>query len=179
MAARRLVIARCARQGVMSRERRQGPERGLFMAGKRKGLRSKMSQQAQVLILLSIPVGAFLLTLLAFTFVQMRVSKRKRAERILQTKEGKSDNEGGCMLRTIDLMEVSEFQGSVMSRDEWSRELAKPRAERRGLSSMPADMSCTGADAVRMSESIARVASANAAARARGMANARFSATSR
>lgn len=83
------------------------------------------------------------------------------------------------MLRTIDLMEVSEFQGSVMSRDEWRRELAKPRAERRGLSSMPADMSCTGADAVRMSESIARVASVNAAARARGMANARFSATSR
>lgn len=83
------------------------------------------------------------------------------------------------MLRTIDLMEVSEFQGSVMSRDEWCRELAKPRAERQGLSSMPTDMSCTGADAVRMSESIARVASANAAARARGMANARFSATSR
>lgn len=70
------------------------------MAGKRKGLRFKMSQQAQVLILLSIPVGAFLLTLLAFAFVQMRASKRKRAERKLQTKEGKSDNGGVSSLRS-------------------------------------------------------------------------------
>ena len=83
------------------------------------------------------------------------------------------------MLRTIDLTEVDEFQGSAMSRDEWHHELARPRAERRGLSSMPADMSCTGADAMRMSESIARVASVNAATRARGMANARFSATNK
>ena len=83
------------------------------------------------------------------------------------------------MLRTIDLKEASEFQSSVMSHDEWRRELAKPRAERRDLSSMPTDMSCTGTDAERMSESIARMASANAAARARDMANARFSATNR
>ena len=83
------------------------------------------------------------------------------------------------MLRTIDIAKVEEFQGSVMSRDEWHHELAKPRAERRGLSSMPADMSCTGANAMRMSESIARVASANAAARARGLAKARFSATNK
>lgn len=83
------------------------------------------------------------------------------------------------MLKTIDLTEIDEFQGSTMSHDEWRHELAKPRAKRRGLSSMPADMSCTGADAVRMGESIARVTSANAAARARGMAKARFSATNR
>lgn len=83
------------------------------------------------------------------------------------------------MLRTIDLAKVDEFQGSAMSRDEWRHELTKPRAERHGLSSMPADMSCTGADAVRMGESIARIVSANAAARARGLAKARFSATNK
>lgn len=68
---------------------------------------------------------------------------------------------------------------SVMSYDEWRRELAKPRAERRGLPSMPIDMSCTGIDAEYMSQSILRVISANASARAREMANARFSATNR
>ena len=59
-----------------------------------------MGQQAQVLILLSIPVGAFVLTLVAFAFVQMRASKRRRAERMLQVKEGKSDNGGVSSLRS-------------------------------------------------------------------------------
>ena len=44
---------------------------------------------------------------------------------------------------------------------------------------MPIDMSCTGIDAERMSQSILRVVSANASARAREMAIARFSATNR
>lgn len=82
-------------------------------------------------------------------------------------------------MKTIDLTTVDDFHGSVMCHDEWRRELAKPRAERRGLSSMPADMSCTGADAFRMSESVARAVSANASVRARGLANAIFSATSK
>lgn len=76
-------------------------------------------------------------------------------------------------------MNFNSCVDSVMNHDEWRRELSKPRAERRGIPSMPADMSCTGADAERMSRSIFRVISANAAARAREMANARFSATSK
>lgn len=83
------------------------------------------------------------------------------------------------MLRTVDLTEVEEPRQVAMTREEWRRELAKPRAERRGLPRMPEEMSCTGADAFRMGEEIAREASANAARRARDMANARRSATDR
>lgn len=83
------------------------------------------------------------------------------------------------MLRTIDLTEAEKPRQLVMTPDEWRHELTKPRAERMGLPHMPEDMSCTGADALRMSEEIARATSANAARRARDMANARHSATNR
>ena len=57
-------------------------------------------------------------------------------------------------MKTIDLAKVDEMHETSMTDEEWRAELAKPRAERRGLSSMPEDMSITGADAERFTSSI-------------------------
>lgn len=83
------------------------------------------------------------------------------------------------MIKTVNFADLEPERTTAMSIEEYRAELAKPRAERRGLPATPKSAICTGEAAVRMARSIARVSSANAAARARGMANARNSATNR
>lgn len=79
------------------------------------------------------------------------------------------------MLRKINLAEIDEKYKPTMSLEELREELKKPRSERKGLSPMPPDMSCTGADAERMTHSLIAQHKANAAAKARAFANAQNS----
>lgn len=75
-------------------------------------------------------------------------------------------------LRTIDLSELNRGREPDMTYEEYRAELQKPRAERRGLEPMPAEMCMTGEGAERFAASVRAAHQANAAAKARAWANA-------
>lgn len=78
-------------------------------------------------------------------------------------------------LRKIDLTKVNTHHSNRMPYEEQEAELKKPRAERKGLPKMPADMCMSSDEDARFVESaIARHQRSNAE-KARAMANARRS----
>ena len=83
-------------------------------------------------------------------------------------------------LRTIDLTELDAPHDATdapktMTAEEYQAELRRPRAERRGLSSMPTGMSMTEEDGMRFVESVRRHHGATVASRSRAWANGRDS----
>ena len=78
-------------------------------------------------------------------------------------------------LRTIDLAKMGRRHQPGMTYEEYKAELAKPRAERKGLSPMPADMCMSAENEARFAEAVSRHLQASAAARARAWARGRDS----
>lgn len=83
-------------------------------------------------------------------------------------------------LRTIDLTELDAPRDvadapATMTAEEFREELRRPRAERRGLSPVPAGMSMTEEDGMWFVESVRRHHEATVASRSRAWANGRDS----
>lgn len=78
-------------------------------------------------------------------------------------------------LRTIDLAKMGRRHQPGMTYEEYKAELAKPRAERRGLPPMPADMCMSPENEARFADAVLLQHQAGAAARARAWAHGRDS----
>lgn len=78
-------------------------------------------------------------------------------------------------LRIVDLTKVGDGCEPAMTGEEWSEELAKPRAERKGLRPMPVEMTMTAGDERRLIESARRHHETGISAMARAIANGRDS----
>ena len=78
-------------------------------------------------------------------------------------------------LRTIDLAEPDGRRQQGMTYEEYKEELAKPRAERRGMPPMPADMCMSAEVGERFAQATIRHHQASSAAQARAWARGRDS----